>query len=944
MAIENERMYEYKYQKKYEKIARKQEKKRIRTDKYIKGVSNDVSNDSNKMRNKLSDKEKQAMFAEYEKIITVLKELELRNKKGEKFNYKFKNLVYFKSLNGHNIYSNALSEQEQKDKASISAMMAYSQIEGGLSVSIDRVMQNIRPERKDEFLSACKNNPYLSRDLVGMSKVVQYIKQKDYTRAYASVVYFGLEDKLDFMETFFKVGFNSEFKNQIKIFKNSIANLSSFDEKIVRDEAGTNVFSQHDAMTTAMKSSITGKTTLNVLTSNVMNNFEDVKSVKENSEFNIINQKSNIQELLEKAVVNAQKFHEIKTQHGGNIKAVRDNIIKGKKLEHQQEIKMKHKMPKRNKKQEYNSIEKTNKGNYVAGGMTISHSASQEYDDITTARDNQKAKSEAVSNLQNEKEITEISKQIEILAEKIKNSKTQEEANGYLEQKKTLEDSLKYVVSGSGQNLTDDNLNRKINSKQQTKEELVAKLNQTQDESKQQDLLQEIDKIISELSELQEIQETQNVELTNDINQTKEELALIKTKIMKFNREFIQARDDESRQQINDQLKDLHKQEDELNEKLQELLANSINKGNGFEDLITEYSHDNKTLSKKLKELQDKVKELSATPKLREENKKIIAECEYKIQRLETQINLIKENQKEISMLGMCDQYDAMLKILISKDTIASEDLKKIKKCVRKVEDFNKITGENLTQNEFNDLENNCFDKQFAIVDRKLFNKKLMGNMTCLYTRMISTNGLIDENDTIQLTSIRDARVAQIDKAIADVQKDIDSMKKVIESGETSGWQSEIENNISNCEAVLEALNKMKHTIEEKFIEKTGIVVGKKAEKTSGEQIDLSGNKEPENLEDVEQNFNDSQVKNEQKDKSATQDKGLDEKVLAGLTKKVEGQFEHTESVVEENNKSSQNIESQSLRTGSDQLTEEFTEGLVDSCGKTNSSVKANIK
>lgn len=947
MAKENESLFEEKYKKKYEKISRKQEKKRLKTDKYIKGVSSEVSSDSNNMQKKLSDKEKQAMFAEYEKIITTLKELELRNKKGEKFNYKFKNLQYFKSLNGHSIYSNALSEQEQKDKASISAMMAYSQIDGGLAVSLDRVIGYIRPERKDEFLSACKNNPYLSRNLVGMSKVVQYVKQKDYTRAYASVVYFGLEDKLDFMEAFFKVGFNSDFKKQISDFKATIANISDYDAQAIRDEAHTVVTSQHDAMTTEMKSSLTGKNALNVMATNAINDFDNIKNKIQND--NIINSKSSIKEILNEAIISAKLFNEIKQKHGGNIRAVRDNIINGKNIAYKNAISVKSKSQKQNERNKYASVEKTDDGKVNAGGVIVSNSASKGHSDIITSREEQKTKSEAIANLQNQEQIEIYSKEIEILAEKIKNAKTPEEAAVYIERRKVYEDAQKQAIAGSGQNLTDDNINRQINAIEQKHDEKKAKLKQTKNESEQQKLIQEIDELESELNALQEKQENQNIELTNAINGTKEELASINAKMTKLNRDLVAAQDDESRQQIREQLRVLYEQQVKLQEKLQELISNS--KGNGFDDLLVEFGHDGKTLSKVLKELQDKVKQLSATPELRKENKDIIARCENKIKRLEEQINLIKENQKEISMIGMCDQYDAMLKILMSKDTISGEDLKQIKKCVRKVEDFNKITGENLTQSEFNNLESS--GKQFSIVDRTLFNKKVMGNMTCLYTRMLSTSGKIDENDLMQLTSIRDARVAQIEKAILDMQNEIDSMKKTIEDGGASGWESVVAENIAKNETVLKALYKMKKIVEEKFVEKTGIVVDKNkdAKKTREAQAEMSEKQktEPqpqENSESERVETESETTQNEPKEsiKTKTKTETASEKDFAELNKKVENQFEHTESAVEENNKASQNAESQAVRVGSDQLTEEYVEGPPENTnGKSNVSVKVNV-
>ncbi len=229
-------------------------------EKEIKEMSADVQKDSRSSRLKsLSEAKKKEMLEEYERVVKKLKELELRNKKKEDFKYKFKNLNYFPTLNGHSVYSESMQSQAKADKDSISAMMAYGQLGAGFEVTFEQMTQYIRPERKQEFLALCKNNPELSHNLMGMTKVLQFYNQRDFTRAYAAMVFFGLENNMDLMETFLKVKFNADFKQQVDKFKLQIAMASSYEEKEIRTEAGTNVFSQHDAATTAILSSYTGK-------------------------------------------------------------------------------------------------------------------------------------------------------------------------------------------------------------------------------------------------------------------------------------------------------------------------------------------------------------------------------------------------------------------------------------------------------------------------------------------------------------------------------------------------------------------------------------------------------------------------------------------------------------------------------------------------------------
>lgn len=251
----------------------------------IKDMANEVNSGSRSSKIKsLSEAKKKEMLEEYEKVIKKLKELELRNKKKQDFKYNFKGLKYFTTLNGHSVYSESMQSQAKADKDSISAMMAYGQLGAGFEITFEQFMVNVRPERRQEFLSLCKNNSTLSHNLMGMGKVLQFYNQKDFTRAYAAMVFFGLENNMDLMETFLKVKFNADFKQQIDKFKTQIAFASAFEEKEIREEAGTNVFSQHDSQVSSMQSSATGQTVGDVIINNAQNNLKPEKIFSSNKQ------------------------------------------------------------------------------------------------------------------------------------------------------------------------------------------------------------------------------------------------------------------------------------------------------------------------------------------------------------------------------------------------------------------------------------------------------------------------------------------------------------------------------------------------------------------------------------------------------------------------------------------------------------------------------------
>lgn len=279
-----------------------------RADKEIKGMEAEVDSGSRSSRLKsLSEAKKKEMLEEYEKVIKKLKELELRNKKKQDFKHSFKGLKYFPTLNGHSVYSESMQSQAKADKESISAMMAYGQLGAGFEVTFEQMAQHIRPERRQEFLALCKSKPELSHSLMGMTKVLQFYNQRDFTRAYAAMVFFGLENNMDLMETFLKVKFNADFKTQINTFKTQLATASVFEEKAIREEAGTNVFSQHDSQMTSMQSSYYGKTVIATIENNSV-----VYSVKTKEE---------------KTKILSDIYTKAYEECGGDLKKVRDVVF-----------------------------------------------------------------------------------------------------------------------------------------------------------------------------------------------------------------------------------------------------------------------------------------------------------------------------------------------------------------------------------------------------------------------------------------------------------------------------------------------------------------------------------------------------------------------------------------------------------------------------------------
>lgn len=958
MAKENESLFEEKYKKKYAKIAKKQELKRDKTDKYIRGVTDEVANNSNNMQKKLSDKEKQAMFAEYEKIIATLKELELRNKKGEKFNYKFKNLQYFKSLNGHSIYSNALSEQEQKDKASISAMMAYSQIDGGLAVSLEMVMGYIRPERKNEFLSACKNNQNLSHDLIGMSKVVKYFNQRDFTRAYASAIYFGLEDKLDLMEVFFKVKFNNNFRNQIADFKATIASISAYDAQAIRDEAGTNVFSQHDAMTTALKMSATGKSALDVISSSAMESIGKSNiQLGGNRRFNVNEQlpQDPIQTMFEMVSVHSKNFRELKETFGGNVKTARENEIKNIK----EQEKRTDDIARNAKTQAENDMRKrvttTANGRILMGGSEVSKEAFETAVSKAGARAEANARSAEVKQEQKDHEelMHSTTQRLEKINLQLETETNPKECERLHKEQQEINDAKKSIIMGATQRFVDESDARTLNAYQQILTELEEKLKKSNSPKEKSNLSKQIGEYESKVQSILDKINAEKLKISSDIIQKSEEIEQLETLIQAKNREIIGARDPEQRNKAHRELYELKSKCKDLNNELNKLTDEAIASGNDFNSFMAVSGNDKKRLEDHIKRKQALIDKCSETEESRKENKEIIKLYESQIKTMRQRIDDLLEYEQGAKMIGLCKKYDNLLKIVSAGGEIKEEEFKSMVKSIKTAEDFNKITGEKVTQKELEQIKNGNLVKNFRIVDKDALDSVLIGEMEHLFDTMLDCQ---DEESEIQLTSILDARTQQIDKEIEPLKKEIAQLKQGLESGENANYAEEYLSAIQAREAKIQMFTGLKHKFEQQFAKKFGILKAepeadsaKKQEIAEQEQVKTNPESNKTEPEAESQNVKEAKVdENEAKNSKAKSNEADGDSLGRKLADNVTQKFNETESAIEENNKASNGNVSASQpqmnQLGSDALCGEYGSILQNANGMTQNQKNMSSK
>lgn len=202
----------------------------------------------------LTPERKKKILGEYKQINIKLKEIEFRNRKKEAYKHTFKGLSEFKQLNSKTVYSDALSGRAEQDKDAISLEMAWAQVDSRFKVAYEEMASYLRPGIGKELLDRCKIERGLARDLTGIVNVIKFLEIKDYTRATAAFIYFGLENRMNDIERYFNVNLGSMFKDTIKqIYAN--AKETGITQEQLKQTASSNM-SYANAMTTNMKASV----------------------------------------------------------------------------------------------------------------------------------------------------------------------------------------------------------------------------------------------------------------------------------------------------------------------------------------------------------------------------------------------------------------------------------------------------------------------------------------------------------------------------------------------------------------------------------------------------------------------------------------------------------------------------------------------------------------
>ena len=209
---------------------------------------------------KLTEKQRQEIIKEYEKVVIKLKELDLHNKFGSKFNYTFSGLKYFKTLNGKTLHSDANEEEAKKDTSQIEKDMAWAQLDGVANVSYDKVMSLLKPAQRERFLEYCKTRVDLARDLVGMAMFAECIKKRNYRMAQAYCAYFDIKDRIPMIEEFFDVVISADVIKDVEEFYEATVGMSAAERKeLVADTVVRKKTTSSDVLSHAITSGLAGK-------------------------------------------------------------------------------------------------------------------------------------------------------------------------------------------------------------------------------------------------------------------------------------------------------------------------------------------------------------------------------------------------------------------------------------------------------------------------------------------------------------------------------------------------------------------------------------------------------------------------------------------------------------------------------------------------------------
>ncbi len=209
---------------------------------------------------KLTEKQRQEIIKEYEKVVIKLKELDLHNKFGSKFNYTFSGLKYFKTLNGKTLHSDANQEEAKNDTSQIEKDMAWAQLDGVANVSYDKVMSLLKPAQRERFLEYCKTRVDLARDLVGMAMFAECIKKRNYRMAQAYCAYFDIKDRIPMIEEFFDVVVSADVVKDVEEFYEATVGMTAAERKeLVADTVVRKKTTSSDSLSHAITSGLAGK-------------------------------------------------------------------------------------------------------------------------------------------------------------------------------------------------------------------------------------------------------------------------------------------------------------------------------------------------------------------------------------------------------------------------------------------------------------------------------------------------------------------------------------------------------------------------------------------------------------------------------------------------------------------------------------------------------------
>ena len=725
-----------------------------RADKEIRGMEAEVDSGSRSSRIKsLSAAKKKEMLEEYEKVIKKLKELELRNKKKENFKHSFKGLKYFPTLNGHSVYSESMQVQAKADKESISAMMAYGQLGAGFEVTFEQFMVHVRSERRQEFLSLCKNNSTLSHNLMGMGKVLQFYNQRDFTRAYAAMVFFGLENSMDLMETFLKVKFNADFKMQVNKFKEQVANASVFEEKAIREEAGTNVFSQHDSQMTSMQSSYYGKSVSDTI------QYNSVYGIKTKE----------VQKPEEEIKVKAETYRNLMEKHNGNKMGVAAEAFL---IREEEKIKKREEITKEIKSEVKTGV------TTVLSGKVEDKEISETENYLSTIKTNRYFDKSYSNSIYSNSYNLSNSANYENFRIELDNATDPNEAEDIKKRRREFTESVIFDKLIEILDNRMENENKKKRDLLSEKAEITEKLNMVtlsaDSAQKLKDRLLEIDEELASIKP----PEIMLREALSASGRPPEEL-------IKYNSQFSSILENKSRIKID--------------------YSKPLTKRNGFDAFLNENKFNKNALQKMLYEKKKELEEALSTPG----KESSVSEILSQISKIEKHLNSLERSIKHAALAQNATDEKNILRLLSGEKEFSLNDFNLIINIVDKAQ-FEKLIGRELSKVEFALIRQNGFnDEHFKIADEETLIKLLMRKLANTYASQIENSLSPDENVFEQAMSNIDEKIAVLDGQISQLK----TQQKSAESGEE---KATIGRKIGELQSKIKLLRRAKDTILER--------------------------------------------------------------------------------------------------------------------------------